>query len=65
MSCPNCGSTNIGGLMPAFWVALNADGEPVNNWHDWGSETELGPQRCCFQCNHEWDEGEEETEATP
>jgi hypothetical protein len=54
--CPGCGSGDLGGKMPAFWVPLNEAGEPIGEWADWEGETEMemGPERCCFECGHEW-----------
>lgn len=52
--CPKCGSGYIGGLMAAFYVSLGADGTPKDDWQHWSSESELGTERICYNCNHEW-----------
>lgn len=54
LACPKCGSRDIGGLMQSFFVALGDDGSPKGRWADWCSETELGTERVCYQCSHEW-----------
>lgn len=53
--CPECGSTNVAGLMEAFWTELEDD-EPKQNWFlDARSCTELTMQRSCGDCGHEWE----------
>lgn len=52
--CPKCGSKHIGGLMQGFFVALGENGSPVGDWNDWSSETELGTERLCYDCDHQW-----------
>ena len=52
--CPACGSETIGGMMSSFFVALRS-GEPIGDWNDWSSESELGPARIFYNCNHEWE----------
>lgn len=53
--CPKCGSHNISGLMAAFWVSLNRDGEMSGQWRDYEESTEIGPERLCKDCGHEFD----------
>lgn len=53
-NCPQCRSDNIAGLMQSFFVKLS-DGEPAGQWRDWESNSELGPQRSCGDCGHEWE----------
>lgn len=48
--CPKCGSSDLGGLMESFFVPLDPNSEPKGAWHEWSSETELGADRCCYQC---------------
>jgi ribosomal protein L37AE/L43A len=52
--CPECGSTNVSGLMQSFWVCLGKDEYPLGEWNDWSTETELGEERMCRDCEHEW-----------
>jgi hypothetical protein len=59
--CPLCGSTQLGGLMSSFFVAIDADGSPLGQWQDWESETELGAERCCYSCG--WDSRDDEEQA--
>jgi hypothetical protein len=54
--CPKCGSRNIAGLIAAFWVRLDKDGQPKDQWRDCESETELTEKRSCGECGHEWDD---------
>lgn len=54
-ACPKCGAFEISGLMGAFWVQLNEEGEPAKPWSDYASETELGTERLCRECDHTWD----------
>lgn len=55
LKCPECGSTDLGGLMEAFWVPLNEDGEPKGDWNDWSGETEIGEKRICYGCGIEFE----------
>lgn len=43
----------------AFWTPLTADGGIAAEWRSLESETEVGPERVCYQCDHEWVDGEE------
>lgn len=52
--CPECGSAHVGGLMQAFWVPLQDDDSPDGDWNDWNGDSELGAQRMCYDCEHEW-----------
>lgn len=47
--CPKCGSDDVAGLVMAFYV-------PMKNQFDatWQSESEIGPERYCGNCDHEW-----------
>lgn len=54
LRCPECQSTHIGGLMESFWVPLREDGTPDGDWNDWSAETEVGGQRMCYACGHEF-----------
>ena len=57
--CPKCGSTNVCGLVMAFWAAIEEDGSPKTRlMHLVESDTEIGTERMCSDCNHEWDEGD-------
>lgn len=51
--CPKCGSKHVGGLMQSFYVPL-VDGEMKGQFHDYCSETEVGDERVCYDCSHEW-----------
>lgn len=53
--CPNCGNTQVSGLMASFFVPLDQDGEPDGDWNDWNGESELTPTRTCHKCDHEWE----------
>ncbi len=53
--CPSCGSTDLSGLMEAFWVPLGEDGEPDGEWVDWESSTEVGDKRLCGRCQTEFE----------
>lgn len=52
--CPKCGSTKICGLMAAFWVRVTADGGLIGQFSDYSSDTEIGPERMCTECEHEF-----------
>lgn len=54
MKCPKCGSNDIAGLIPSFWVPLCEDGMPEGQWRDWESNTQLSEQRQCSSCFYEW-----------
>ena len=56
-SCPKCGSTELLGLFAAFWVKLDSAGEPIGQWRDWQSETEITEKRTCLRCDHEFEIG--------
>ncbi len=49
--CPKCGSNHLGGLMGAFGVSLKPNGEPKSTWHEMSGETEVGPERMCYDCD--------------
>ena len=59
LQCPKCGSTEVAGLMGAFWVKLDQREDPIGQWSDWANNTELMPDRECTKCNHQWG-GEED-----
>ena len=52
--CPECGSGEVSRLMQAFWVTVTADGGLEGEWSDYESCTELGDERLCRCCGHEW-----------
>jgi hypothetical protein len=54
MKCPNCGSTDIAGLMAAFWVGLT-DGVFAGNFGDHCADTEVGTERKCCSCEEEFE----------
>jgi len=60
--CPNCGSDQIGGLMAAFFVPIDQEGEMIGQWREYQSETAIGTVRLCYGCEHEWDGDAEEEE---
>lgn len=51
VKCPNCGSDQVGGLVAAFWYPVSED---LNEARLMG-ETEMGHERLCFACDHEFD----------
>ena len=55
--CPACGSRNTAGLVLSFWAEIDEHGNLLKQFHEHEADTELGPQRMCSDCNHEW-EGE-------
>lgn len=56
-SCPKCGSHDVAGLVAAFWVGVDAEGLPDRPLHECvEGNTELGPERQCGDCNHEWED---------
>lgn len=55
MKCPKCGSTEVSGLMEAFWVMLDQDDQPEGQWQDWEGCTEIGDKRMCTECEHEFE----------
>lgn len=60
MSCPKCKSENICGLVQAFWIGIDEIGNPTERVGDVAeSSTELGIERMCSDCQHEWTAGEE------
>ena len=55
MNCPKCKSSEIGGLVQAFWVALDETENPTKQLSELvDTETEVGSERTCFDCGHEW-----------
>jgi hypothetical protein len=50
--CPKCGSTNILGLVAAFWVRVDENGDPVGD-PSWRTESEVTEQRMCGECGEE------------
>lgn len=52
-TCPECGSNHVGGLVAAFYVVLNSESGPASDV-TWESESEIGPERLCYDCDHEW-----------
>ena len=40
--------------MQAFWVALDESGDMQGEWSDYQSATEMGPERICYECDHEF-----------
>jgi len=54
LACPNCGGARISGLMAAFWVTLTDDETMDGKWSDYESCTEIGDERLCADCGHEW-----------
>jgi hypothetical protein len=60
MSCPKCKSEKLGGLMEAFWVPIDNEGEMLGQWSDYSSETEVGDKRICYDCGHEFEIDDED-----
>lgn len=55
--CPKCSSTEVSGLVQAFWAQINKEGAPVIPLHRLvESETEIGGERLCGECGHEWED---------
>jgi len=46
--CPICGSSNISGLVMAFWVRLPTVYGDVS----WEDESEVGEDRLCHSCGY-------------
>lgn len=45
--------------MQSFFVPITEDGDMEGEWIDYQSETEIGEERICYDCDHEFtDEGE-------
>ena len=44
--------------MQSFWVRLDSDGAMVGQWRDYESCTEVGDERMCDKCQHEFTEEE-------
>lgn len=42
---------NVAGLVASFWVSTD---EQKNSEVRWQSESEIGPERACHDCEHEW-----------
>lgn len=53
--CPECCSRNVAGLMAAFWVTIDEDGALVGQFSDYSDDTEIGPERMCRTCGHEFE----------
>jgi hypothetical protein len=49
MRCPECKSSAVYGLVAAFWVRLEKNGDPTDETR-WESESEVGPERACGKC---------------
>lgn len=60
-ACPKCGSKYVSGLIAAFWAPANVDQSEI----DWHSNTEMGPERCCGKCEHQWIHGDDEADRGP
>lgn len=54
--CPSCGCSDVSGLMSAFWVTLDEDGNPVKSADVVESDSELTDMRRCASCMAEWSE---------
>lgn len=50
--------------MQAFWVPLLSDGTMKGQFHEYETETELGPDRLCYDCDHQFSEGDEPEAST-
>lgn len=57
-TCPKCGSEHVSGLVAAFWTSVS---DPER---DWQPNSEMGPDRHCGDCEHEWDAGDSPDEDT-
>ena len=57
--CPKCGSNRISGLVGSFWAEVDEEGNMIHDWQSHESSTEIGPERCCGKCAHEFIEGDE------
>ena len=55
----------LGGLMEAFWVPIDKEGEMLGQWSDYSSETEVSEKRLCYDCHHEFEIDDEEESQTP
>ena len=53
--CPLCGNPPTAGLFAAFLVSLDKDGNPVGQWSDYESSTELTYTRYCGDCDQTFD----------
>jgi len=49
-----CGCTRLAGLMKSFWVELGDDDTPKHDWATHEGDTELGEERMCGDCKHEF-----------
>lgn len=59
MNCPKCGSKDLSGLVQAFWACVKEDGSPVRDLRELvDSETEIGMERLCNDCGHEFEAGD-------
>lgn len=54
--CPNCNSKKLRGLVLAFWVDLDEEGDADLMSVSLDSESEVGPKRLCIDCNFEFEE---------
>ncbi|GEM_PF-4420648 len=54
LRCPECGSEKISGLMASFWVSLESDETMQGQWSDYEGATEIGEERLCAECGHEF-----------
>lgn len=52
--CPKCGSRELSGLVAAFWARLSPSGWYYYPFGDHESDTEIGPERLCRRCGHEF-----------
>jgi|JI10StandDraft_1071094.scaffolds.fasta_scaffold22855_3 hypothetical protein len=65
-TCPHCGSSQVSGLVAAFWVAVDAIGRPEKPLHECvDSDTEIGLERLCRNCGKEWNDGDPPPNASP
>lgn len=58
VECPKCKDKRIAGLVAAFWVLMQSNGEPRDV--SWESQSELTPTRMCIECGHKWEDGEDD-----
>lgn len=54
--CPKCMGQDLAAWVPAFWAAVDSEGEPEPSLHDQvESCTEATDRYRCVDCGHDWE----------
>ena len=53
--CPECGSEEVSGYVPGFWIDVSIGWDAVQVARMAESSTEMLDRRLCRECDHEWE----------